>query len=103
MLSVKFQLTPAQTEMLLVMYAGNYRRLADDPSMPLLPEYDSTRFVGVGQKLIAKGLATHCNDRSPTWLLTPEGEAMAALVVREAKRIVDMCKNRRPVKAVARR
>jgi hypothetical protein len=85
MLAFRFQLTPAQVDFLLVVYSGKYRRM--DRSVSLLPEYPHSHFVSIAIKLGEKGLLTHDNSRNPTYLITPQGKAVAEMIIADAKRI----------------
>ena len=85
MLGFRFQLTPAQVDFLLVLYSGKYERM--DRSVSLLPDYPHSHFVPIAIKLREKGLLTHDRNRNPTYLITPQGKAVAEMIIRDAKRI----------------
>ena len=85
MLAYKFQLTPAQVDMLLCFYFGDYRTI--DKSDSLMLDFNNSHFVPIGAKLMEKGLVTHDNTRNPTWLITSQGKSIAELIVAEAKKI----------------
>ena len=86
MLAFKFQLTPAQVDLLLVLYSGRYRG-ADNL---YLPDFESSWFVPISRKLGAMGLITHDITRTPTYQITDKGIAVAAMIVDDAKRIASI-------------
>lgn len=100
MLSFRFQLTPAQTKVLLCLYCGDYDR--SEPNGPVLPNIDiGGHFVSTISRLIDKGLASHSNEREPTFLITKQGESIAELIIAEAEKII-LSKERKPVEVVRR-
>lgn len=101
MLSFRFELTPRQCEMLLTMYAGHYKEI--DKSGLFLPEFDSSNFVGIGMKLIAKGLIDHDPNRSPTWMITDRGVAIAETILDDARRMAAKYGKRKPIETKARK
>lgn len=95
-LAFNFKLTTAQTK-LLVTIANYHFASVDGPRSDAkyaVPVWKSPveggldHFVGIAKRLQAKGLISHDPRRSPTYQPTPEGLAVAALVVREAKELV---------------
>lgn len=86
MISLDFKLSAGQVRLLLWFYAGSP---GDTSQFPM--------FVTTGDVLIRKGLLWH-DKRTPLgkrkrgdspWRITPQGVAMAQLIVREAKKIVE--------------
>lgn len=107
-LAFSFQLTPRQTEMLLVCAYGHYKAMDSNcigqPPQHVLPDFDCPCFVTVGKKLIEKGLLTHSNDRIPTWQSTDIGKQMAAMIVGDARKIVAYADTAKPLpKTTARK
>jgi hypothetical protein len=103
-LALNFNLTPAQVEMLLICAYGHYHQI--DPlrgDSTIIPSFDSPNFVGVGTKLIAKGLMTHDNSRNPTWLVTDRGRAVADLIVDKAQAMVALRKKAKKIPVKVKR
>jgi hypothetical protein len=94
-LAFSFQLTPAQTQLLLTCAFGHYDG-GSEISGPL-PSFESSRFVTAGRRLIDKGLLSHSNERTPTWLPTETGIHMARLIVADAKKLVALEETAKPV------
>lgn len=92
MLSIVFQLTTAQTKMLLAIAYEDF-----DPDSSMLPRYKrgspATDFVGVVRRLIDRGLVTHHAD-APPYRVTPEGFSLAQLLVRECEWAVNLAAGR---------
>lgn len=86
MLGFKMALTSAQTRMLMVLYASDYRN-ADGL---LIPNYQSPDFVTTGNCLIRRGLVCHSMQQSPTWQITEQGAAIAAMIARDARELVEL-------------
>lgn len=82
MLGLRFSLTPGQTKLLMVMYAGDYKEEI------AIPNYESGYFVTTANCLIRRGLVTHDAKRTPTWKITDEGKAIAAMVAKDARALV---------------
>lgn len=78
MIAVSFQLTTAQTEMLLSIAYQNWI------GETCLPEYKRASpacdFVAVARRLIEKGLVSHHQD-APAYRATPSGRALADMIV----------------------
>ena len=94
MLSLKFQLTPAQTQMLLVIAYGHYF----DLDGCLLPDYESSYFVATGRRLLEKGLVSHDMKRNPTWMVTERGVAIADMITDHARAIVELKESGKTIK-----
>ena len=43
-----------------------------------------------GKSLMRKGLVSHSVEQQPTWQITDEGRAMASLIVKQARTIVEI-------------
>lgn len=107
-LSFSFQMTPRQTEFLLVVAYGHYRDIRNPNSIGAepcwLPEFEHSSFVQVAHKLIEKGFVTHDQNRTPTYLVTDMGKQFAEHVIRDAKRLIAFEENKKPIpKVVARK
>ncbi len=90
MLGMRFQLTPAQVDVLLIL---NYRpgtktKLSDGRVIEGLPlelvEYQ--HFLNSANALVRKGLLEHDSEK---WVVTEEGQSVAKLIYKKAKKIVD--------------
>lgn len=95
MIAISFQLTPAQTRMLISIV---YEHFEGDLCLPV---YRSGRndFVTTAQCLIRRGLITH-SDTMPAYTATDAGRGLAAMVVsscREVLGMVDGIEDRRKV------
>ena len=91
-LGLSFNLTPAQTKALMIVASYRYRGKGwgTSDSDVLLPAFESSHFVTVMQTLGRKGLVTHDSRREPTYLPTPEGEAIASIIARTAQELLDI-------------
>lgn len=99
MLSFKFQLTPAQTKLLLLI-AFNVRHQYDPPmgvfgAVTTAPDdHANSHFVPVVKKLEEKGLVSWSPDLEPAHVATEHGTAIAELILRDAQDIVNLAKGR---------
>lgn len=92
MLSFQFKLTAAQTHMLLLIAFKRYDPSPEGLELPQWPRKMGVpdHFVPIVHNLQAKGLVTHSNDRYPVYQATPEGEALAKLILKDAVDIVKL-------------
>jgi len=97
MLALRFQLTPAQTGLLIDFAAGNYCREERGPIL-YPPQIESPFFIATVNALVKKGLVDHDNARNPTFLITDQGRAMAQLIYAAAKDICARIESPQPVK-----
>jgi len=86
MISVSFQLTPAQTKMLLLVAFEHYE------GDLCLPAFHNGRndFVTVVQGLIRRGLVDHDSNRCPAYVATDTGRALAKVIVDGCKQAVNL-------------
>lgn len=99
-LSFSFQLTPLQTKMLLICAYGHYTEIGvvtHGKPPDYLPDFQCGHFVTVGKKLQEKGLLSWDGKRNPTWLPTDAGMAMAAMIVADARKIIEYADTAKPI------
>lgn len=86
MIGISFQLTPAQTKMLL---AVAYEHFEGDLC---LPAYRSGRndFVTIMGGLIRRGLVQHNSDSTPSYTATDAGLGLASMIVASCRDMLKM-------------
>lgn len=85
MLSVAFQLTPAQTTMLLAI------AFDDREGSSWLPNCPHARdFITPMRALMRRGFITHDSDRAPSYVATELGLALAKSIAHECKSVAAM-------------
>lgn len=86
MIGISFQLTPAQTKMLLSVA---YEHFEGDLC---LPAYRSGRndFVTIMGGLIRRGLVQHNSDTTPSYTATEAGLGLASMIVSSCRDMLNM-------------
>jgi len=89
MLALRFSLTPAQTEALLVLANDIYvdSRGPNNHGV-ILPDWESSHFVATMNRLIQKGLISHDPKRQPSFQATEEGRAIARLIESHCEKLL---------------
>jgi len=104
MLSLDFKLTSGQVRALLRIWHGRtFAREQQSPALSMLSGSPDS-FVTAGKALIRKGLVTHkvhyrpdglVDDRRDAWCCTPQGDAIAQMIVQQAALVMAVDASRR--------
>ena len=96
MIGISFKLTPYQTRLLIEMAFEHFQ----PEHLMAVPSSNNSYFLMSAGALKRKGLVQHrlCGEKEPAWTATEEGKAVANLIIKHAKELVELSEVKQEVK-----